>query len=479
MLFVYGGMATFIIGGLTGVMVAIAPFDFQAHDSFFIVAHLHTVLIGGTVFPVVAGFYYFFPLADGRKLSERLGRIAFWLMFIGFHVTFLPMHLTGLRGMPRRVFTYPAGLGFDELNLVSTAGSFVLAAGFVVFLWDVVRPKGKQPLSERNPWNAGTLEWLAEIPDKPWGVRSVPEIDSRYPIWDQPNFMRDVDEGRFYIPDAEEGLRETLVTTVIDARPIQCLRVAGPSFVAFWAAMLTGGAFILSTFHLWWPAAISGLLALVAFLVWLWTGTAHIPEKQDKDVGLGLSLPLYASGQASVGWWGMFITMLADVTAFACLVFGYFFYWTIHDDFPPDPTRGPGVFWPCVATALVLAAWALTLLGRLWNRRDKPAAFHGALLAAVALSLAGGAALVAGPWTTGLDPTSHVYPATVWILVGWAALHVALGIVMQLYCVARRVAGRMTARHDIDITNVALYWHFVALTVLVTTGVIAGFPLVA
>jgi cytochrome c oxidase subunit I+III len=119
MLFVFGGIASFVVGGLTGVMVAVAPFDFQAHDTFFVVGHLHYVLIGGTVFPVVAGFYYFFPLVDGKKLSEKLGRIAFWLMFIGFNVAFLPMHLIGLRGLPRRVFTYPADSGFDTCGRFS------------------------------------------------------------------------------------------------------------------------------------------------------------------------------------------------------------------------------------------------------------------------------------------------------------------------------------------------------------------------
>jgi cytochrome c oxidase subunit I+III len=227
MLFVFGSLATFVLGGLTGVMVALVPFDLQAHDTFFVVGHLHYVLIGGSLFPVVAGFYYFFPLVNGRQLSATLGRVAFWLMFMGFNSTFFPMHLTGLRGLPRRVFTYPADMGFDALNLTSSIGAFVLAAGLAVFVWDVFRPKGKQPLAARNPWGAGTLEWLADMPGKPWGVRSIPEIDSRYPLWDQPHVMRDVDQGRFYLPDAEEGKRETLVTSTIDAQPLQCLRVAG------------------------------------------------------------------------------------------------------------------------------------------------------------------------------------------------------------------------------------------------------------
>jgi len=479
MLFVFAGLATFVLGGLTGVMVALAPFDFQAHDTYFVVGHLHYVLMGGTIFPVIGGVYYFFPLAVGKTLSDKLGKIVFWLLFIGFNVTFLPMHFTGLVGMTRRVFTYRADLGFDTLNLVSSMGAFILVAGFAVFVWDVLRPKGKQPYADRNPWGAGTLEWLAEMPDKPWGVRSIPEIDGRYPLWDQPNFMRDVDEGRFYLPDAEEGKRETLVTTSIDAQPIQCLRVPGPTFLTFFAAMFTGGVFIFSTFHWWWPAAISGVLALATILVWLWTGTAIIPEKEEKDIGLGLRLPLYVSGSASVGWWAMFITMLGDMTAFVALVFGYFFYWTIHTDFPPEPLPGPGVFWPGLSGVLLLGAWWLTILARRCNQHDQVVGFYGGLLSAVALAVAGGAALLAGPWVTGLDPVSHVYPAIVWVLVLWTVVHIAAGVIMQLYCVARRMAGRMTARYDIDIVNVALYWHFSAMTVVITVAVIAGFPLVA
>jgi cytochrome c oxidase subunit I+III len=476
-LFVIGGLATFVLGGLTGVMVAMAPFDFQAHDTFFVVGHLHTVLIGGTVFPIFAGLYYFFPLVAARKLSERLGRIAFWLMLVGFNVTFLPMHLTGMRGMVRRGFTYPAGIGFDGLNLVSSVGAFILAAGILIVLWDVVRPKRREPYSERNPWKAGTIEWLTEMPSPPWGVRSIPEIDSRYPLWDQKNFMRDVDEGRFYLPDAEEYRRETIVTTAVDAEPVQCLRLGGNTFLPLLSAVFTGGIFIFSTFHWWWLALVSGVFALASILTWLWTGTAEIPEKPDKNVGLGLTLPIYVSGPSSVGWWGMLITMLGVVTAFMSLVFGYFFYWTARPDFPPQPTTAPGVWWPSVALALTLSAWFLTILARRWNRDDASAWFYVAIALAVLMAGAGGAALMAGPWVTRLDPQSHVYGAIVWTLVIWTAAHAALGMIMHAYCAARRLAGRMTARHDQDIVNVTLYWHFVAFTAVVTVAVIAGFPL--
>src|SRR5688500_10683910 len=476
-MFVIGGLATFVLGGLTGVMVAMAPFDFQAHDTFFVVGHLHTVLIGGTVFPIAAGVYYFFPFVTGKKLSDWLGRIASWLMLIGNNITFMPTHLTGLRALPLLVLTYLEELGFDTLNLISSIDAFTLDAGILIFVWDIIRSKWRQPYSERNPWGAGTLEWLAEMPSASWGMRSIPEIDSRYPLWDQPNFMRDVDEGRFYLPDAEEGRRETIVTTAVDALPVQCLRLGGNTFVTLVAALCTGGIFIFSTFHWWWLALASTVLALASIATWLWTGTAEIPEKPEKNVGLGLTLPIYVSGPTSVGWWGMFITMLGIVTAFISLVFGYFFYWTARPDFPPDPAGGPGVRWPVLALVLLAGAWLCTVLARRCNRRDARAWFYAWLAAAMLIAGCGAAALIAGPWLTGLDPRRHVYGAIVWILVVWCAAHAGVGIVMHGYCAARRLAGRMTAQHDQDIVNVALYWHFVAFKVLITVAVIGGFPL--
>ncbi|HEY0947502.1 MAG TPA: cytochrome c oxidase subunit I [Opitutaceae bacterium] len=478
MLFTFGALALFVPGGLTGVMVALAPFDFQAHDTFFVVAHLHYVLIGGAIFPIVGACYYFFPLIRGKRLSDRLGKVAFWLMFVGFNATFFPMHLSGLLGMQRRVFTYPDDLGWNGLNLLSTAGAFILAAGFAVVAWDIVRPKRRQPFSERNPWGAGTLEWLLEMPPEPWGVRSIPEIDSRYPLWDQPNFVRDVDQGRFFLPDASDGRRETLVTTPIDATPVQCLQVPGPSFVPLATALTAGGFFVLGTFSQWVLALISAAAAVGVIWHWLWGSTGAIPKRPVRDIGLGVELPLYVSGSASVGWWAMFILMLADLTAFVSLVFGYFFFWTIHDDFPPEPNPGPGASWPVLAAALLCGAWWLTCAARRWNARDRAPLFHGALAAAIVLALAAGAALLAGPWRSGLVPTGGVYAATVWVLVAWTVFHVGVGVLMQLYCLARRWRGRMDARHDMEIRNVTLYWHFLALMVVITVGVIAGFPLV-
>jgi cytochrome c oxidase subunit I+III len=474
MLFAMGGIAIFVMGGLTGVMVALVPFDWQAHDTYFVVAHLHYVLIGGMLFPVFAGLYYYYPLIGGKHMSDRVGRFAFWLMFAGFNLTFFPMHLTGLRGMPRRVYTYPADIGWDWLNLISTMGAVVLGIGMFAVVMDLTLHRRGKPRGEVNPWNAGTLEWISE-PEENWGVRSIPRIESRYPLWDQEALAKQVNAGDWYLPHAKEGRRETLVTSVLDAEPEQVLRVGGTSYVTIISALTLGTVFVALTFKWWVISLISGLAFMAVVLWWLWTGTGDIPEKDEKDIGHGISLPLYASGVKSVGWWAMFITMTGDGTAFASLIFGYFFFWTAHADFTGGIV-GPGIFWPMAALALFALSWAATLTAREVNRRGKMAMARILLGCGALMSIAGCAAALAGPFTTGMDPTAHVYAAIVWTLIIWAALHGVTGGIMQLYCLARSLTGRLTARHDMELHNVALYWHFMLVTALVTFAVVGLFP---
>ncbi|HEX4893018.1 MAG TPA: cytochrome c oxidase subunit I, partial [Hyphomicrobiaceae bacterium] len=265
-LFVLGFLFIFVLGGLTGVMVAMVPFDWQVHDTYFIVAHLHYVLIGGMVFPLFATFYYWAPMVSRNMLSERLGRWAFWLMFVGFNVAFFPMHITGLVGMPRRVWTYPEELGWGTLNLISSAGAFVFAAGVAVFLTDVML-HFRIGSGARNPWRAGTLEWL---PSGVYGTRSIPRVESREPLWDRPGLAAEVEEGRHYLPNAPTGGRETIVTSAIEAEPQYVLRLPGPGWSPVLAAFFTAACFLLLTVKLVVPAAICGVLAVVATLVWMW-----------------------------------------------------------------------------------------------------------------------------------------------------------------------------------------------------------------
>jgi len=480
LLYASGSLAVFVIGGLTGVMVAVAPFDWQAHDTYFIVAHLHYVLIGGTLLPLFAGLYYYWPLVTGKKLSDKLGRIAFWIMFVGMNLTFFPMHLSGLLGMPRRVFTYPEELGIGGLNLASTAGSYLFALGVLIVCIDLALSP-RRAKAPRNPWNAGTLEWLALPDDEDWGIRSVPLIESRYPIWDQKNFVQKVDEGRFFLPDAEEMRRESIITTVLDARPLQVIRLGTPSVKPMMTAVALAGVFILTTYHLYLLSALSGVATLACVLWWLWTGTAEIPEKPTKHIGHGIEVPLYTSGPSAPGWWAMFITMMADATAFSGLVFGYFFFWTIHTNFPPTGAGldGPGVFWPMVALAATLVGWAATVGAREVHRRGNVAAGRALLVVGILATVSSLFAGLAGPWYSGMDPELHVYPAIVWTLAIWTAVHAAIGVIMQAYTLARSLAGKMTPVYDADLRNITVYHHFLALTGIVTFCTIGLFPGVA
>ncbi len=473
MLFAAGALASFVIGGLTGVMVGLVPIDLQVHDTHFVVAHLHYTLIGGMLFPTMAGVHYYYPMIAGRMLSHRLGVWSFWLTFLGFNAAFLPMHWTGLLGMPRRVFTYGADRGWDLLNLTSTVAAFVFAAGFLVFVWNCLRPQGPAP---RNPWRAGTLEWATPAGGEGWGFRAIPPIGSRYPLWDDPGVLARIDAGEGFLPDAAEGRRETLVTSALDAAPVQVLRIGGPGWLPLAAAAGLGAVFVFATFKLWLPTAAGAALFLWALLRWLWRGTAEIPEAPAKDAGQGLHLPLYVSGPASTGWWAMFITMTGDLTAFLGLLFGYFFFWTVHEDFTAG-FDGPGWGWPLAAGLLVAAAWGATLAARIVNRRGSPSAARLWLLAGIGLGGAAALALLAGPWATGLDPAAHSYPAIVWTLAGWAALHLAAGMLMQAYAYARLWKGKATPTHDADLWNVTLYWHFAAFSAALTALVIGGFPL--
>ncbi|MGB3247444.1 MAG: cbb3-type cytochrome c oxidase subunit I, partial [Sulfitobacter sp.] len=474
MLWIAGALAIFVAGGLTGVMLAIVPFNWQVHDTYFIVAHLHYTLFGGMVFPVLAGVYYFHSYFRKTLLSDTLGRWAFWLIFTGFNATFLPMHLTGLKGMPRRVFTYPESAGWGWLNLISTLGSFVIAAGFAVFVYDLLRSKKDQGQTPRNPWNAGTLEFSHDVPEEPWGVRSIPYITSRYPLWEQDKLVERMDAGRYYLPDAPDHQRETLVTSVIDARPIYVQPVTGPAWITIMAAGFTGGAFIFPTFHIYVPAIICGAFAIVCVLYWLWTSTARPPKDAMRDAGLGLRLPTYASGPDAVGWWAMWITMLGDATAFASIVFGFFFYWTARPDFPPDGAAHAQAVWIFGAAGLLTLAWAATVAARAANQRGSVTLARGALVLAI-LAAVGGAA---GAYLAvqDLDPTSHVYPAILWALMIWLVVHVGAGVVMQGYCLAGSLFGKLTPTYDADLRNVTLYWHFIVIKALVTAAVVGLVP---
>ena len=184
MLFALGFLTCFLLGGFTGIMLALPPLDFQLHDTYFVVAHFHYVLFGGSVFAAFGAIHYWFPKFTGKKLDERLGKITFVIMFIGFNLTFFPQHDLGLRGMQRRIATYPSNAGWSFLNMLSSIGAFILAFSILPFLvnvWETLR-KGKKV--GPNPWDGMTLEWVTESPPIPHNFEFIPPIRSERPVWD-------------------------------------------------------------------------------------------------------------------------------------------------------------------------------------------------------------------------------------------------------------------------------------------------------
>ncbi len=262
MLFIIGFIVTFVIGGMTGVMVASVPFDTQVHDTYFVVAHFHYVLVWGAVFPLLAAVYYWFPKMTGRMMSEVLGRWAFWLIFAGFHLTFFPMHILGLQGMPRRIYTYQPELPWSGLNLFVSVSSIVLAAGFLIFFIDALRSwRSGQPAGD-NPWNAPTLEWATSSPPPSPNFCFIPVVGDRNPLWSTPGALA-----------VASGLRvdrrELLVTSVVEALPQARESSARNSVWPFWAALATSVMLVWSMFSPW--AVIWGSMPIAVTLIgWFW-----------------------------------------------------------------------------------------------------------------------------------------------------------------------------------------------------------------
>lgn len=437
-LFLVGGILIFVMGGLTGVMVGMVAFDAQAHDTYFVVAHLHYVLIGGMVFPLLAGFYYWTPMINGRQLSERLGRWVFWLSFAGVHVCFLPMHLTGLMGMPRRVNTYLPDRDWDLPNLVSTAGAFVIAAGVLLFLVDAVRVylRAGSGGSARNVFGGGTLEWLSA---GNYAVRSIPVVNGLEPLWDDPELARDVEAGRYFLPGSATGQRETLVTSPTRAEPQYVQVMPGPSWWPLLAALFTAGFFLLMTVKAMALSAVCGVLTVLCLMRWVWGNDRHLPQQQ-VDAGGGILLPTYVAGPASHGWWAAVLLDIVLGMIFLMAMFAYLYLYGAHPEgwrvAAPRGALLPGL--ALLAGSAGLAYAARPALARLRRGSGASAALMllsmACLVAALALDLRDW-------WQAGLRGDASGQAAAVYAMLAWHGAVVAAVLLSALYYAARWLRG--------------------------------------
>jgi cytochrome c oxidase subunit I+III len=437
MLFILGFLFIFVLGGLTGVMLASVPFNFQAHDSYFVVAHLHYVLVGGFVFPMMGALYYWVPHFTGRMMSERLGKWSFWLMFSGFNLAFFMMHLTGMRGMPRRVATYPEGIGWDRLNMLSTLGAYILAAGILVFIIDFFRHKRVGPTAERNPWGAATLEWLYPPSPPGYNFRAIPPVRSREPLWDQPELTAgdpaELDGALRAYPDHR---RETLGCDPVTGEPIQILRLPHPTWMPLLSAFGLAVLFGATLASLYWLCAIGAVIALTGITFW-------VCEPSDSGVtratGMGdLHLPVNAVDRRSHLYVGTLGTLLIAYALFASILFAGLYLWNTQP-LLTAAAGAPDAIWAIAALIGGALTWALGWAANRAaqaNRLGAAALWDGGLVLIALLAIGAlGATLLP------IDPFATAFGAVGWALGAFCAAFLAVVLYWALINGIRKGMG--------------------------------------
>jgi cytochrome c oxidase subunit I+III len=468
MLYVAGFFFVFVIGGLTGVMLAMVPFNTQAHDSYFVVAHLHYVLVGGFVFPMLAAIYHWMPHISGRQSLYRLSVPAFWLIIVGFNLTFFLMHLTGLMGMPRRISTYPSNWGWDWLNLLSSIGGFILTMGLALVFADLVLQFRLGRPFRRDPWRAGTLEWAMPTPPTDYAFAALPRIEMPGDQLEPRILGPQLAGGRGYLGFARDGQQETLGVDMMTGEAEQVIVLPRPSFLPLWTALATGSFFVALLLGQYWLAPLGALATVALFLCW----TPALGRRVDMgpvDIGMGETAPYDVESPSNVTVLANRTALVMDATLFSSLLFGGLFLIVV----APNWVDLAGLDLPVVPLllAVVAAAGGAALA---WMARRVNAAGRNA----AGLLAGGGVAQVAAAGILALvlswlpDPTGHARQAMVFALLAYGIIHVGLAALLSFYGVWRIAQGFVSARRNTEMTLAWLWAGYAGATLVPATALI-------
>jgi cytochrome c oxidase subunit I+III len=474
MLYMVGFFVVFVMGGLTGVMLAMVPFDWQAHDTHFVVAHLHYVLVGGFVFPMLAAAYYWLPHITGKFPVHHLSVPAFWLIFVGFHITFFMMHLTGLRGMPRRVHTYPDGVGWEWLNFLSSVGGFIMTIGFALVVVDIILQVRFGKAHGRDPWKAGTLEWATATPPPSYAFASLPQIDRRADGLEPAKIGPELAAGKGYLGFTRNGWMETLAVDMTTGKPDHIVLLPNSTFLPLYTAIATGAFVLCLLFKLYWISLVP--LAGVVVLLLAWTGPCGFREDHGPlPIGNGLNLPIHYEVDRPPSWWAMVFALVGNGTLYTSLLFGVLFLWLVAPGWPPLAVAEPGLVLPLAAVLLAAAAPLLARSGIAAAQKSGSAFLPHVLAAAAQL---GACLILVWLMATAIpDPTTHAYLAASFVVLGYCALHTGLGVIFAGFGAWRQHAGYVSARRTLDL-RIGKLWHdYTALSVLAGVGLVLLLPL--
>jgi cytochrome c oxidase subunit I+III len=461
------------MGGLTGVMVAMVPFDWQAHDTYFVVAHMHYVVAGALAFPMLAAFYYWLPLLTGRTAVYRLSVPAFWLVFVGFNLTFFMMHLTGLLGMPRRIYTYQGNEGWDWLNLLSSVGGFVMTIGFALVVIDLIVQLRYGRRVRRNPWGSATLEWAMPIPPAPYAFASIPDLGGRTEPILAGDLALSLARGEGYLGFARNGWQEALGVHMTTGKPEQLIVLPQPTYLPLFTALATAAA-VLALLFKFYLLALAAALVTVGLFVLAAQRAGLALDYGPMPIGHGVDVPPHTEVVGAPPWLALICTLIADGTLFTSLVFGTFYLWIAAPNWPaavtPEPSRILALL--AVATLAVAAAAARGSL-RAVSASGRAGGWIGLSILALLAAIVAAVGLIVG---VAPHPREHALGATAAALLGYVALHAGIGLLFLISNFLRLGAGFIAPQRLLDLRLTRLWLDYTLVTGVIAMGLVQALP---